>query len=183
MTSPPPSRFRTWLQLFRAPNLFTVPGDPLAGYLFANNGFVDLSLALVIGASLAFYMAGLLMNDLADEAEDRRERPNRPLPSGAASRSAVIAAMLGLFTLGLFLLLRTHSGGAVYCGIAVICAITLYNFATKHWPFIGAVNMGLCRGLSVLLGGFAGPLAIHGMAIFPMLAIGIYIAVVTNLAR
>ena len=39
---------RTWLQLFRAPNLFTVPGDPLAGYLFANSGVNSWDLLLPI---------------------------------------------------------------------------------------------------------------------------------------
>src|SRR5690242_3666498 len=79
---PRPNPIRTWLQLFRAPNLLTVPGDPLAGYLLASFGSVDDKLSLAIGASLSFYAGGLLLNDLADLPEDRRERPNRPLPSG-----------------------------------------------------------------------------------------------------
>ena len=77
-----PSKFRTWLQLFRAPNLFTAPGDPLAGYLLANFGAgIDGTLPLVIIACLLFYGAGLLLNDFADLEEDRRDRPSRPLPS------------------------------------------------------------------------------------------------------
>ncbi|MEA3189035.1 MAG: hypothetical protein QOD99_2865, partial [Chthoniobacter sp.] len=77
MTAP---RLRTWLQLFRAPNLFTVPGDPLAGYLLVVRGSFNGAVLPAIGASICFYAAGLLMNDLADFAEDRRERPERPLP-------------------------------------------------------------------------------------------------------
>src|SRR5687768_2365240 len=81
-----PARRRAWLQLLRAPNLFTVPGDPLAGYLLATQLLAlpgDLRVALAIGASFCFYSAGLMLNDLLDLREDRRDRPERPLPSGA----------------------------------------------------------------------------------------------------
>ncbi|NBV85120.1 MAG: hypothetical protein EBS01_02380 [Verrucomicrobia bacterium] len=83
------NKAHTWLQLFRAPNLFTVPGDPIAGYLIAYAGFFDTSIVFVTMASLAFYGAGLLLNDLIDIAEDRAERPNRPLPSGQVSPTTV----------------------------------------------------------------------------------------------
>src|SRR6266567_8976267 len=102
-TPPPPNmsasaKWRAWLQLLRAPNLFTVPGDPLAGFLLATAGRPDIRLVFAITASLCFYCHGLLLNDLADLAEDRRDRPNRPLPSGAASPGAVrmVCAVLAL---------------------------------------------------------------------------------------
>src|SRR5438874_1337202 len=74
---------RAWLQLFRAPNLFTVPGDPVAGYLLVVRGSFTGAVFAAIGASLCFYCAGLVLNDIADIEEDRRDRPMRPLPSGA----------------------------------------------------------------------------------------------------
>ena len=49
-----PSTLRTWLQLFRAPNLFTVPGDPLAGYLLASYGAAESLILLPIAACLCF---------------------------------------------------------------------------------------------------------------------------------
>ena len=81
-----PSKLRAWLQLFRVPNLFTVPGDPLAGFLIATGGHLDTRALCAVLASLAIYAAGLAMNDLADFAEDKSERPKRPLPSGAIPR-------------------------------------------------------------------------------------------------
>ena len=95
-TSQQPSAIRTWLQLFRAPNLFTVPGDPLAGYVLASYGAFESDVFYAVGASVCFYAAGLLDNDLADLAEDRVERPFRPLPSGAAKplTVALVAAVL-----------------------------------------------------------------------------------------
>src|SRR5436190_7298805 len=136
-------RLRTWLQLFRAPNLFTVPGDPLCGYLLANSSVYGWDLLLPICASLFFYGAGLLMNDLADEDEDRRERPNRPLPSGAASRTAVRAALWALNLAGLGLLALSWHRDAMIFGVMLVVAVWLYNRVTKGWPVVGALNMGL----------------------------------------
>src|SRR5678816_3693789 len=76
-----PSLLRTWLQLFRAPNLFSVPGEPLAGYLLASYGAVEPKLFLPLVASVCLYAGGLLLNDLVDLREDLAERPQRPLPS------------------------------------------------------------------------------------------------------
>ena len=178
-----PTLVRTWLQLFRAPNLFTVPGDPLAGYLLANGWEVDITLLYAIVASLCFYGAGLLMNDLADEAEDLRERPNRPLPSKAVDRRSVWIVTALLCVGGLGTLALCGKPYAVIAGAALLGAIALYNWITKGWPVIGALNMGLCRSLSLMLGAFVGPVAIHAMGIMAALSFGLYIAAVTNLAR
>src|SRR6187402_3064887 len=94
---------RTWLQLFRAPNLFTVPGDPLAGYVLAAYGAFEPAVWLAVGASICLYAAGLLDNDLADLREDRAERPQRPLPSGAANPRTVALAAAVLTGLGVLL--------------------------------------------------------------------------------
>ena len=183
MKSSLPSPLRTWLQLFRAPNLFTVPGDPLVGYLLANAGQIDRSLIAAIFASLCCYAGGLLMNDLADEAEDRRERPNRPLPSGAAKRGTVWIVLVLLGGAALAALWVFGNPRALAAGGVLLAAITLYNFLTKHWPVIGALNMGLCRGLSVMLGASVGPIASFQIGIMPALFIGLYIAAITHLAR
>ena len=187
-----PSKLRTWLQLFRAPNLFTVPGDPLAGYLLASYGAFEPLVFLTVAASLCFYAGGLLLNDLADLAEDRAERPGRPLPSGAASRAAVIVAMLALAAGGLALCAKAGTW-TLGTGAVLLLAVVSYNMGNKRVPVLGALNMGLCRGLSVLLGATAVP---HGdLSIRLMLAgrldhlaiafvlVTLYIAAVTNLAR
>ena len=187
-----PSTLRTWLQLFRAPNLFTVPGDPLAGYVLASFGAFEGDVFYAVGASVCLYAAGLLDNDLADLAEDRAERPNRPLPSGAAHPRtvAVVAAVL----VGIGFLLAGKLGATVLLIAAgVVLSVAVYNHVTKHLPVIGALNMGVCRGLSVLLGAAAAP---HGDLLWRLLAAGrlnplliavalvtLYIAAVTHLAR
>lgn len=189
---PAASLFRTWLQLVRVPNLLTVPGDPLAGYLLGCFGFVEENLWLAIGASLCFYAGGLLLNDLADLAEDRRERPSRPLPSGAASPWAVGVVLAGLFALALGLCARIDRI-TLATGGALLLAIVAYNCGGKRIPILGPINMGLCRGLSLLLGATAVP---HGDLTYRLIGRGrldhlviaacvltAYVAAVTHLAR
>jgi 4-hydroxybenzoate polyprenyltransferase len=187
-----PRLLRTWLQLFRAPNLFTVPGDPLAGYLLASYGAVEPNLFLPLTASICFYAGGLLLNDLVDFREDLAERPQRPLPSGAANRIAVGVVTGALFLGGLALCFLV---GAWTLGVGgvLLAAILSYNLECKRLPIVGALNMGLCRGLSVLLGATAVPhgelsirLMAHGRLNHLMAAavfVTLYIAAVTNLAR
>jgi len=146
---------KAWLQLFRVPNLFTVPGDPLAGFLIATGGRLDARVVYAILASLFLYAAGLAMNDLADFKEDQRDRPKRPLPSGAIPRAAawIVTGNLVIFGLGMCFM----SGPAtVLMGLGVLLGVVLYNFLTKKIPVVGAVNMGLCRGMSLLVGAAAG---------------------------
>ena len=189
---PRPNPIRTWLQLFRVPNLLTVPGDPIAGYLLASFGVAEQKLLFAVGASFCFYAGGLLLNDLADLPEDRRERPRRPLPSGAASVSVVAAVLALLFALGLWLCWKVDRV-TLATGGALIVAIAAYNCGNKRVPILGALNMGLCRGLSMLLGVTAVP---HGDLTYRLLAAGrlnqvlipvaittAYIAAITSLAR
>ena len=68
--SPPPAGWRAsklwaWLQLFRVPNLLTVPGDAMAGFLLAQAAGLSaarphLRMALAAAVSLLIYAAGLL---------------------------------------------------------------------------------------------------------------------------
>jgi UbiA prenyltransferase family len=181
------SAFQNWLQLFRAPNLFTAPGDPLAGFLLANQAYgIDGSLPMAIGASLLFYAGGLLLNDIADVEEDRRDRPNRPLPSGAVQQS--LARNVAIALLMAALCLCWVAGGeyatrTLLIGGSLLAAIVSYNLRTKHVPVLGALNMGACRSLSMLLGASVGPYPFIELAIFPAVLTGLYIAAVTNLAR
>lgn len=191
--SAPTSHLRTWLQLFRAPNLFTVPGDPMVGYILASLGSAaEFPLLLAILASLCLYAAGLLDNDLADLAEDRGERPDRPLPSGAASPGTVAAVAAVLLVVGLACA-AAASFTAFKVAAVLAVLIALYNHWSKRIAFIGALNMGACRGFSILLGATATP---HGDLTLQMLAahrltplliaivlVALYIAAVTNLAR
>jgi hypothetical protein len=152
-----------WLQLIRLPNLFTVPGDPLAGFFLAgaavaqagHDSHAPLWRGLSAGAaSLLLYAAGLIQNDLRDRKEDSRDRPERPLPSGRIGLWPARAACAALAAGGLALA-GMASWTALAVGAALLAAICLYNCAIKKSPVAGPATMGVCRGLSLLLGASA----------------------------
>ena len=184
-----PSRLATWLQLLRVPNLPTVPGDPLVGYVLAAVSVGEAvawhKAALAAGAALLLYAAGLLANDFFDLAEDRRERPSRPLPSGRASPAAVIVVSGLLATWGVVAaFLATREAGMV----ALLLALCIYAYdgGLKRLPVVGPGVMGLCRGLSVLMGAAAaaGSAGIREPAsIAPAALIAAYVVSVTAIAR
>ncbi|MCE5325747.1 MAG: UbiA family prenyltransferase [Planctomycetaceae bacterium] len=192
----------SWLQLVRLPNLLTVPGDPLVGFLLARAGgaapqavsgwaglfqgiLIDqpwARAALAAAAALLFYMRGLITNDLADLAEDERDRPDRPLPSGAVSLRAARLTASGLGLGGMVLATLCGAAGCAV-GILLVLAMSSYNTAVKRRPVAGPLNMGACRSLSLLLGAAA---AGWGEGLLPVITaaivLGGYIAATTAIA-
>lgn len=150
------SKLRAWLQLFRVPNLLTVPGDPLAGFLIASGGHLDARAMTPVIAALCLYMAGLVWNDLADHKEDALERPNRPLPSGAISRGAAVLVSGNLVIFGVGICFASENFAVAIMAVGTLLSVILYNFFAKKIPVIGALVMGSCRFMSVLIGAAAG---------------------------
>jgi 4-hydroxybenzoate polyprenyltransferase len=185
---------RPWLRLFRLPNLLTVPGDPLAGFLLATAGKIEQSqlipLFSAMGASLFLYLFGLAVNDIIDIDVDRAERPDRPLPAGEITvpqaRMAAIAAALSGLNIALF-------PGIPALIIAALLAMTilLYTAKLKNTPVVGALAMGACRGLSLLIGVAAAkpewftqwPTPVILPAVIAAIGLTLYVAAFTNLAR
>lgn len=177
-----------WLQLLRVPNLFTVPGDPMAGFFMAlmNSHAVDnyssLSLVTVLAICILLYCTGLLQNDLFDLEEDRKYRPNRPLPSNLINPLTVIAVAL-LIAVAAIVSAFANGIETGLIALMLLASITIYNrFAKKY--FIGPFVMGLCRGLNLLVG--ASILGLTGIFSTPVLLSSIflmlYIASVTYIA-
>ena len=159
-----------------------MPGDPLAGYLLAAGAgaVVGRPVVLVMLAALLLYMTGLITNDVADIRVDARERPNRPLPSRAVDET--IARLVAVSLIALALLLARYVGWATAgVALALLVCISLYNQFLKAGP-LGPLCMGLCRGLSLLLGaslvGFSSPLVWIGAG-----GLILYVMAVTLVAR
>lgn len=176
-----------WAQLLRLPNLFTVPGDPLAGFVLAGGlaGAADLLTVLpCAAAAVLLYGAGLILNDLFDRQQDARDRPDRPLPAGQVRPAAAAGAAAVMAGGGIALAALTSPFAAVVAGVLAL-AVVLYDAGGKRIGVWGPVNMGLCRGLSLLLGAAAAGRA--GATSVPVVVAGGvlagYIAVVTYLAR
>lgn len=181
---PRPENSRAWLRLLRLPNLLTVPGDVLAGFLLAPaaTGGDWAQLLLAIPAGLLLYAAGLALNDLFDYAEDLRDRPDRPLPAKEISREAAAAAALIFFWIAAFL---AAFFDALPIAIPLILCIVLYDVGLKRRPVFGPFLMGASRAGNLLLGAAA---ASDGWPSTPYpwvsaVLLGLYIAVVTHLAR
>lgn len=190
MSQPDTNRFplNAWLQLVRLPNLFSVPGDVLAGAFLAaaltGSAVPAPALVLAVLAALCLYAGGLIDNDLVDLEEDRRDRPGRPLPGGRISRKAALAAEAVLFAIPLVLaasgILPERWGDMPP---VLIAAILVYNRVKTVAPRAGFILMGFCRGLNL----FAGALLIPDReALLPVVTVavcwGFYVAALTAFA-
>ena len=191
-TSLPPrpggSAVRAWLQLLRAPNLLTVPGDPIAGFVLAGASGLSvtrpgLRMALAVCVSLLMYAAGLIWNDWFDLAEDRRERPGRPLAGGRIRSGA--AALVANVLIALAVAVAAIAGRpTLYVAMALGAAVLAYDAFAKRLPVVGPLTMGLCRGLSLLVGAAAfGSTGLQQTAVLAAAGgVTLYIAAVTVLA-
>lgn len=139
--------WQAWLELLRLPNLFTVPGDVIVGWVMV--GMKGVFPWFAILASLALYSVGLLLNDLFDLRIDTKERPHRPLPSKRITKTSVIGVSLALSLFALGLAAWT---GALPVGLTLLGMILFYNLVAKRIAILGVVVMGCCRGLNILLG-------------------------------
>jgi 4-hydroxybenzoate polyprenyltransferase len=178
-TPPEPPFWRTILELVRAPAIFTALSNVLAAHWIASGGTIQWrALVLTAGASVFLYAAGMVLNDCFDLAEDARERPRRPLPSGRVSPAAAWAG--GWFLLASGVALAGLAGTRQIAVAAVLAvAIVLYDGALKSQP-AGALAMGACRYLNWLLGFAIAPLAWHALLI--ALPVFIYVTALTRLS-
>ena len=171
--------YRGYLELVRPANVATALADVLAGYAVAGLGNPGLGWLLIATACL--YAGGVVLNDVFDRDIDRTERPERPIPSGRVSVAAAAALGLGLLALGVFSAsLATSASGLV--AAATAGCVLLYDAWGKRQGLFGPVNMGLCRGLNLLLGVSAAPAVLPDawpLALLPL----IYIAAVTAVSR
>ena len=145
-----------YFRLMRPANIVTAVADILAGIaisgFFLHTNLADLSsMVWLILSTIGLYGGGVVMNDVFDAELDKVERPERPIPSGLISKSEGAGLGITLLVAGVaFGFLVSVLSGALALVIAV--AALVYNRWSKHHSFLGPLNMGLCRGLNLLLG-------------------------------
>ncbi len=164
-------RTNPYLILIRPANLITSAADIVAGATVATllytesftvpghwSGFFFLLLSSVL-----LYAGGITMNDVIDYRLDQVERPERPIPSGKipVRHAALFASclMAGGVLLGF---IHHMQSGVLALLIAVLSLV--YNKWSKHHSFAGPFNMGVLRGLNLLL----------GLSFIPNLVVGNY---------
>jgi 4-hydroxybenzoate polyprenyltransferase len=133
--------FKAWMEFLRLPNVLTVPGDVWAGAALA--GLAPFRSPWL--AVMAAYAFGMGLNDLLDLPEDRRERPERPLPSCRVSPPVARWTCLGLGAGSLLLYPATAMGCLLLCIIG-------YNLLKDRIRFCGPLLMAGCRMLAVWIG-------------------------------
>lgn len=177
-------RFLGFLRLTRPANIVTAISDILAGIAIATAlcPFTSLYDGFLILATAGLYGGGVVLNDVFDAELDAVERPERPIPSGLISvkEAAWFGTLLLVVGVAWAAMVSVYPSGIIALMIAV--AATVYDKWSKHHDVIGPLNMGLCRGLNLLLG-----MSIAGSAIFEYSFIGIvpiiYIAAITMISR
>jgi len=147
------------LKLGRVSNLPTVWTNGLTGLVLGGGALLDSrTLPLLIALSL-FYVGGMYLNDAFDAEIDEKERPERPIPSGAIDLRSVFAASFVMFMVGLCLLTwvgfvaENGTGGwPSVAGLVLVISIVAYDWHHKENPFSPYI-MGICRMLVYVTAG------------------------------
>jgi 4-hydroxybenzoate polyprenyltransferase len=178
-------KFTGFLRLMRPANIVTAIADILAGLAisgYLSYGITEVpSILLLILATIGLYGGGVVLNDYFDAELDRVERPERPIPSGLIAETE--ALLLGLFLL-------TTGVACAFCvsilsgclALATATAAVVYDKWGKHHATLGPLNMGLCRGLNLLLGISINPLQVSEVWYLALIPV-IYIAAITMVSR
>jgi 4-hydroxybenzoate polyprenyltransferase len=183
---------RQYLLLARLPNAFTAPSNVIVG--FCSVSALTMTSLIFLGplmvVSVLLYVAGIILNDFFDIDVDRRERPSRPLPSGAIPKQQALK-------IAIFLMIVANL--VAFCisisSFIVSIALTALIFGYDSWlknTGAGAFAMGGTRFLNVFLGatpalfygnniGFPGWSALG--TLFAAASVFTYVFAISNLAR
>lgn len=164
------SDLRSWAQLVRVPNTLTSCADALAGMCIAggvSDHFVKYPTAAIVasGASICFYWAGMVLNDVFDIEQDREEGRANPLATGKITLATAQRFGIGLMVGGILLSFlapwaiatdRSRNFGVAMLipgliGCLLAGAVYAYDGPLKKSPSAPLI-MGICRGLNMALG-------------------------------
>ena len=145
---------KDYLVLVRLPNLFTLPSNILVGMATVSSLAFTLTsftqFLLLVTISVLLYCVGIVLNDLYDFEIDKKERPNRPLPSGKISRRSALVLVAIFSTIALILSLQVSFSTLVISSIlfSVIFGYDKYLKNTHAGPF----TIASARVINILLG-------------------------------
>ena len=172
-----------YLMLIRPANIVTAMSDILAGaaiagYFFELNTPSLLNLILLLLSTSCLYAGGIVFNDIFDLDIDRIERPERPLPRGQVSLKNARFFGITLLLTGILLSFLSHVESG-FIAIFIALSALLYDRYTKDFLVIGPLNMGICRGLNLMLGMSILSISTHPHLIWICLIPVIFIAAIT----
>jgi 4-hydroxybenzoate polyprenyltransferase len=189
MTHTAGTRLIAYLRLMRPANILTAIADILLGFaasgiwaegIGSGEGSLRI-LGWLILATTGLYGGGVVFNDFFDYKLDQRERPERPLPSGAATRTGALLLGLSLLLMGILAAFAVSSLSG-WIALAVAAGALFYDAQAKHHPFFGPLVMGACRGGNLLLGVSAVPASVGEWWFLALIPVT-YIAAITMVSR
>ena len=169
----------------RPANIVTSVADVLAGiaisgyFLSVDQEFLPVFLLCL--STIGLYGGGIVFNDVFDADLDRIERPERAIPSGAISKKE--ATLLGIVLLGIgFLAAFAFSLRSGIIAFLILVFALVYNKFSKHHAFLGPLNMGVCRGMNLLLGVSIVSLSLQSLYLLGLIPL-IYIFSITMISQ
>jgi 4-hydroxybenzoate polyprenyltransferase len=169
----------------RPANIVTSVADVLAGiaisgyFLSGDQEFLPVFLLCL--STIGLYGGGIVFNDIFDADLDRIERPERAIPSGAISKKE--ATLLGIVLLGIgFLAAFAFSLRSGIIAFLILVFALVYNKFSKHHAFLGPLNMGVCRGMNLLLGVSIVSLSLQSLYLLGLIPL-IYIFSITMISQ
>jgi 4-hydroxybenzoate polyprenyltransferase len=142
--------------------------------LLAGGTWQHPRIAVVLLAMSLFYEGGMFLNDYFDRHIDARDRPERPIPTGAIAPATVVAIGSALIAAGLALL-ATLNLPAAGLGVLLAAAVVAYDWHHKGNLF-APLLMGLCRALvygiaaAAAIGSVSGAVTIAGIGLLAYVA-------------
>ena len=140
----------------RPANLITAFADILAGMAiaglhFTTDNYLWGSAILLSISTVGLYGGGVVFNDVFDATLDAIERPERAIPSGRVSKRDASFLGISLLFIGISTAFMVSQISGMFAIIISILAL-FYDRFGKHNNLFGPINMGLCRGVNLLLG-------------------------------
>lgn len=140
----------------RPANLITAFADILAGMAiaglhFTTDNFLWGNAILLSISTVGLYGGGVVFNDVFDAELDAIERPERAIPSGRVSKKNASILGISLLFVGILTAFMVSQTSGILAIIISILAL-FYDRFGKHNNLFGPINMGLCRGMNLLLG-------------------------------
>ena len=181
-----------FLRLMRLANIVTAISDILAGVAIAcfarGIEWTQLSISpvvLLVLSTIGLYGGGVVFNDVFDAELDKVERPERPIPSGLISKASAALFATVLLVLAIIAALMVHEelfSSSFFLALITVIAAVVYDKWGKHHAVLGPLNMGLCRGLNLLLGMSIFPEALSQYWFISIVPI-VYVAAITMISR
>ncbi len=146
---------KAYLELARPMNvLFGVAGALVGALVAAGPDLPEHAWDLLGGCIVvsSFMTAGNALNDLTDREIDRKNHPDRPLPSGRASTRGAMTLVLLMWAICLGVSL-TLPPLAILVALTAAFLMVAYDLGLKRAGFAGTVTISLLGGMLFLFGG------------------------------